>query len=78
MAKATRADVDTIVNDLVKITGLKLIVNDAPGEYGLRLLGGPAGPGMTHATWLSASFSTRDEFVIWLHGFAQGWTSCSG
>lgn len=78
MPKATRAQVDVIVNDLLRMTGLKLIVNDVPGEYGLRVLGGPAGPGMAHAVWLSTQFSTRDEFMIWLHGFAQGWTMCSG
>jgi len=78
MAKATRADVDAIVSDLVRMTGLKLIVNDVPGQYGLRLIGAPAGPGAIHAGWLSAEFRTRDEFMIWLHGFAQGWTLCSG
>lgn len=78
MPKATKADIDAIVSDLVKMTGLKLIVNDVPGQYGLRQVGGPAGPGMTNAPWLSAEFRARDEFMIWLHGFAQGWTSCSG
>lgn len=77
MPKAKKAEVDVIMNDLRRMTGLQLAVNDIPGEYGLRLIGGPAGPGMVHTPWLSGRFTTRDEFVIWLHGFAQGWTLCA-
>lgn len=78
MPKAKKADIDAIVKDLRRMTGLDLLAKDIPRRYGLILLGAPAGPGLIHSTDLSAEFETRDEFVIWLHGFAQGWTMCSG
>lgn len=74
MPKISTKDLDAAVEDIRNMSGMKLVLNDVPREYGLRLLGAPAGPGAIHAGWLSPKYETRDELFQWLHGFAQGFT----
>ena len=78
MAKVTNKKLDEAMAEVRKITGINnLLLNVIPNEYGIRMLGAPAGPGMHHATWLSPQFETREELITWMHGFLQGWTLCA-
>lgn len=74
MPKASAAKLDEAISEARRITELNLILNDIPGEYGLRLLGGPAGPGYRTGVWLSEVFRDREALISWIHGFLQGWT----
>jgi len=74
MPKVSKKNINEAIDDARRLTGLRLLLNDVPGEFGLRLLGAPAGEQSFHAVWLSPKFSTRDDLMNWLHGFLQGWT----
>lgn len=51
-------------------------LKDIPGDYGLIIFDPEANPPVYSP--LSPSFATRDELLVWMQGFAEGWRSARG